>query len=319
MSALTAVERDVICITLLALFWVFYGFRHMWNLPLRHGHGFFLGVEISPGFYDGPGIPWLKSYRALVVALFVVLGAALGVIIVLGRWDMTDTWAGGGALLFTIPLLIFTAWTRHKLGANPPVLPGVAAPLETRRLGDYISWPLEALAAAIIAFSWWLLLRHGGRHVDWQLSLTDTWIALGMLPGKIILVRNSFPLPPERTEEHHQYQDAARRVGVRWLSAFGWLFVVVLAVYAVKHSWVATQAASWLSWLFVAIQLVPWFVLAAVLILGGRRLAAMGRGLRPAGSWATPFRPARRMLPGYLAWFVVWFGGTLALNWYPFR
>jgi hypothetical protein len=319
MSALTAVERNVLCITLLALFWVFYGFRHMWNLPLRHGHGFFLGVEVSPGFYEGPGIPWLKSYRTLMVGLFVAWAAALALIILLGRWDMTDTWAGGGALLLIIPLLTFTAWTRHKLGANPPVLSGVAAPLETRRLGDYISWPMETLAAAVIAFSWWLLLRHSGTHIDWQLPLTDTWIALGLLPGKIILVRNSFPLPPERTEEHHQYQDAARRVGVRLLAVFGWGFVMYLAVYAVKHSSVAAHAASWLSWIFVAIQLAPWFVLVAVVILGGRELATMGRGLRPAGNWATPFRPARRMVPGYLTWFVVWFGGTLALNLFRFH
>ncbi len=84
MNTPTAVELNVLCIALIVLFWVFYGFRNIWNLPLRHGHGFFLGVEVSPGFYEGPGISWLKSYRALVVALHSVWAVALGAIVVSG-------------------------------------------------------------------------------------------------------------------------------------------------------------------------------------------------------------------------------------------
>ena len=313
MSVPTGVELNVLVTILIVLFWFFYGFRRIWNLPLRHGHGFFLSVEVSPGFYEGPGISWLKSYRALVVALHFVWAVALGAIVVSGRWDMTDRWAGGWAVLLTTTLLIFGAWTRHKLGDNPPVLPGVAAPLEARRLGDYISWPGEALAAAIVAFSWWLLLRHGGTHVDWQLPAMTTWIVLGMLPGKIILVRNAFPLPPERSEEHHRLSEASRRYSLRAMDSMSWIFVATLAVYAVKHSWVSTQEVPWLGWIFVAIQLAPCLVLAAVLMRGGSRLAAMSRGLRPAGSWSTPFRPARWMLPSYLTWFAVWFGGIVVL------
>lgn len=48
-----------------------------------------------------------------------------------------------------------------------------------------------------------------------------------------------------------------------------------------------------------------------VLTRGQRRLTAMGRDLRPAGSWSTPFRPARLMVPGALTWFGIWFGGLL--------
>jgi hypothetical protein len=319
MSAPTGVELNVVCIVLIALFWAFYGFRNIWNLPLRHGHGSFLNVEVPPGFYGGPGILWLKSYRSAVIALHLVWVSALVAIIVGGRWDMTGWWGAGWALLLAIFLLIFKAWTRHTLGANPPVLPGVAAPLEVRQLGDYISWPMEALAASIIAFSWWGLLRHGGTHVDWQLPATVTWIALGMLPGKIILVRNSFPLPPECTEEHHRLSEASRRYSLRVMDAMSWIFVVTLAVYAVKQGWISTQEVPGLSWIFVAIQLAPCFVLVALLVRGGTRLAAMGRGLRPAGSWSTPFGPARRMLPGYLAWFGIWFGGILVSVLHSFK
>jgi hypothetical protein len=44
------------------------------------------------------------------------------------------------------------------------------------------------------------------------------------------------------------------------LNAFSWGLVVSLAVYAVKHGWASTGGVSWLSWMFVAIALVPWLV-----------------------------------------------------------
>lgn len=311
MSAPTEVELDVLCIALIVLFYVFYGFRWHWDFPRRNGPGFFLGVQVPPGFYDGPGIRWLKSYRVMVIALFGIMALALAALVLTGRWDLTPLWAGGSAPVFVVALMGFVVWTRRKLGANPPVLPGIAASLEARRLSDYISWPAEALAGGLVAASWLLLLFRGDGHVDWQNPVTTTWLVLGLLPGKIILVRSSFPLPPDRTEEHHRLSEARRRFSLRYMNAFSWGLVVLLAVYAVKHGWASTGGVSWLSWMFVAIALVPWLVLAAVIIRGQTRLAAMSRELRPAGSWSTPFQSARLMLPGGLAWFGIWFGGLL--------
>ena len=42
-------------------------------------------------------------------------------------------WAGGFALVFVPTMFGFQAWTRHKLGVNPPVRP-VALALTTRRI-----------------------------------------------------------------------------------------------------------------------------------------------------------------------------------------
>jgi hypothetical protein len=313
MSAPTEVQLNILCIVLIVLFHGLYTFRHQWNFPLRNGPGFFLGVQVPPDFYEGPGIRWLKSYRAMLIALSGIVALALVAIVLTGRWDMTGAWAGGTAIVIVAPMMGFVAWTRHRLGANPPVLPGVAIALERRRLSNYISWPMEILMAVVLGASWLSLFFRGSVHVDWQYPTMITWIALGMLPGKIILVRNNPPLPPEHTEEHYRLSEATRRWSLRQMDVFRWGVVVTLALYALKHSWAAAQGIAWLSWTFIGIALAPWLVLAAVLIRGQMRLTAMGRDLRPAGSWSTPFRPARLMLPGGLIWFAIWFGGLMLL------
>jgi hypothetical protein len=127
--------------------------RGFWNYPLNHGPSFFLGVEVPPGFYAGEGVMWLKRYRTILLAAYLVMALALGAILVSGRWILLPVWAGGVAVLFVPTLLGFTAYTRATLGANQPVRTSAVVSLETRRLGDYISWPLEVLIGAIIALS----------------------------------------------------------------------------------------------------------------------------------------------------------------------
>lgn len=156
--------------------------RYTWDLPLRNGPGFFLGVEVPPGFYDRPEASWLRRYHAVLLGEHVLEACVLAILLALAQWQAIPIWAGGGAVLYTGTMMTFVAWTRHSLGASPPVR-AVALALESRRLGDYISWPLEALAAAVVAFSWWLLVRHGDTRIDWLSPLQSTWIALGKLDG----------------------------------------------------------------------------------------------------------------------------------------
>jgi len=291
--------------------------KYQWNQPLRNGPGFFSGVEVPAGFYEGRGRSWLKGYHAMLAALYLVWVVALGAIIVSRRWDMTPMWAGGFALLFVPAMLGFQVWARHKLGVNPPVHP-VALALESRRLGDYISWPLEALMVALVGFSWWLLLRNGGTHLDWVIPLQLTWVALGLLPGKIVVVRSSSPLPTERTEEHYQYQDAARRNWLRAWGSFGWFFVVILLGLALGMALMRARSASrmvpGLEWLILGIALAIWGYQVVVYYRGSRQLASMARDLRPAGSWRTPFGRSSwmGMSRPYLIWAVIWCGGIFA-------
>ena len=292
---------------------VFYLVRSLWNFPLRNGPGFFLSIEVPHGFYDGPGVEWLKRYRTVVLAEHLTEALVLAAVFAMDRWDLIPLWAGGSAVLFTSTMLGFVAWTRHRLGGAPPIRSRVAVALETRRLGDYISWPVEALVAVIIAFSWVLLLAQGDAQVRWQTPVVFTYVAVGLLPGKISVVRSSFPLPSERIEEHHRWLEASRRHGLRVMHTLQWFLIAILGGYALQHGWPGANAIPWLRWLLVGVALAIWLIMTVVIIRGWGRVAAMGRDLRPIGSWSGPFRPARLMMPGYLTWFTVWFGGLVLL------
>jgi hypothetical protein len=314
MSAHTSEEWLLLfIIALYVIARVFFLARRFWNQPLNHGSGFFLGVEVAPGFYTGEGVGWLKRYRTMLLGEHLVEALALVAILVSGRWILLPSWAGGTAVFFPAIIIGFMAYTRAKLGANPPVRSSAVVSLEARRLGDYISWPAELLIAGIIVLSWALLLTHRGVRMQWNFPVVFTYVVVGLLPFKIGVVRNSFPLPSERTEEHHRWEEANRRYSLRVLDGMRWIFIVPLAGYALIKGWPAANALVWPRWLLVGIVLAVWLVLMGILIRGSGGLAAMGRDLRPVGSWSGPFRPARLMMPGLLAWFGAWFGGLVLL------
>jgi hypothetical protein len=322
MSAPTQFEISVVSTGLVVLVLGYNLVKFAWNQPLQNGPGFFLGVEVPSGFYDGPGKSWLRNYRAVLVALHLILAAALATIIALWRWNLTPLWAGGAALLYVPTMIGFAAWTRHKLGANPPVRP-VAVALESRHLRDYISWPLETLSVALIGCSWWLLLSHGGKRIGWLDPLGMTWCALGLLPAKILAVRCSFPIPAERAEEHYQYQDVCRRIWIRAWSAVGWFLTIILFGGALRRAWSPARRVPGFQWLIIGIALV-FVIYYMILVRRAMRLAStLGRNLLPPGSWATPFSRApfpwtcasqtswTEMGLPYLIWFAIWFGGIL--------
>jgi hypothetical protein len=319
MSAPSEVGISVFTICVLVPVFLYALVKQIWNQPLHNGSGYFLGVEVPAGFYDGPGRRWMTSYHAMVAALYGVWAVALAAIVILRRWEMTPTWAGGFALAFVPAMLSFQAWTRHKLGANPPVRP-VALALESRRFSDYISWPMEALAFALVAVSWWLMMRHGLPHHDWRSPLLLTWMALGLLPGKMAKVRASWPLPAERAEEHHRYQDAERRGWIRMSGLFfGWLQVIVLFGVALLQAASPGRPAPVWMWLVLTVFFAVWGYGVISMFRERRQLLEMGRDLRPAGSWRSPFGrlSSMGMSRAFLTWFAIWSSGILLLALYP--
>ena len=299
---------------LIVIIFVFYLVRRFWNYPLDHGPGFFLDAEVAPGFYSGEGVRWLKRYRTILLAEYLIGAVALAAILVSDRWRLLPFWQVGAAVFFTAIFFGFTVYTRATFGANPPVRTSAVVSLETRRLCDYISWPAESLMAAIIAVCWALLLTHGYAQVQWMWPVLCTYIIVGLLPFKIVVVRNSPPLPSERAEEHYRWADAQRGYWLRRMDFFRWFSIVILAGYALLHGWPAANHIVWLRWLVIGIELAVWLVLVGILIRGSGRLAAMGRDLRPAGSWSGPFRRATLMMPGVSPWlFGAWFGGLVLL------
>jgi hypothetical protein len=313
MSAQTNVLLPLGTASVVLAFRLFFLVWRLWNYPLNHGPGFFLGVAVAPGFYEGPGIQWLKRYRSLLVAQHLILVSAFVVPVALRRWN--DLPAMGLIDVITLFSMIggFTLWARRTLGANPPRLSSVAVPLESRRLSDSISWPMEAMVIACLAFSWLLLFTQGDAHLHWQSPVLITYAVMGLLPGKIIVARNRFPLPPERTEEHHRWMEANRRYSLRVIESMRWFLVAVLAGYAVRHGLPAAKTMVWLHWSFLGVAMVLFLVMMGILIRGSGALAKMGRDLRPVGSWVGPFQPARLMLRGGLAWGILYCAGLAAL------
>jgi hypothetical protein len=313
MNAPAEFKLIVLITVLIALVSVYTLVKYLWKQPLQNGTGFFLGVAVPVGFYDGPGKTWLKSYHAMLVVLHLVLAIFFVVCFALGRWDLIPL-CGFYALLYTAAMRTFQAWTRHRLGANPPVR-AVALALESRRLGDYISWQQEALMTAVIASSWWLLLTRGGAHVDWIFPLIVTWMVLGLIPGKILAVGSGYPLPAERAEEHYQYQDAMRRSWINMNTANAWCFLVVLFGVALGRAWSPIRSLPWFLWGTIGIFIAVW---GYSMILSFRRMRlakTMGRDLLPPGSFATPLRHASRPWMGapFKVWFAIWAGGIVAM------
>ncbi|HUZ46579.1 MAG TPA: hypothetical protein VMW54_08065 [Terriglobia bacterium] len=314
MSAHTSSEWLLLFCTIAIVVFIAITFKRMfWDEPLKHGPGFFLGVKVSPGFYEGEGIRWLRRYRTVVLAAHSILALAVLAIFVSGQWYLFPVWAGGGAVLLMVTFLGFNGYTRATLGANPPVRPSVAIPLETRHLSDYISWRGEALIAVITASSWALLLTNGDARVHWKVPVVFTYVILGLLLLKVIFARISLPLPADRPEEHYRWMEAQRRHWLHNVDIFRWFFIIILGGYALLHGWHVASTSAWLRWLLIGIVLAIWLYMVVSIIRGGRRLTEMGRDLLPVGSWSTPFRPARLMAPGFAVAFGVWFGGLILL------
>ena len=318
MTAPTDFEVMILVTALIVLTFGYTLVKFSWNQPLRNGSGFFWGIEVPEGFYAGPGRAWLRGYRTTLVVLHLVLVVVLASCFALRRWDLVPLWAGGFSLFYVPAIAAVSLWSRHKLGTKPPIR-AVALSLESRRLGEYISWPIESLFAAIIATCWWIMLRHGPKF-DWLSPLQMTWSAI-VLPAKIALVRSGAPLPAERTEEHYRYQDAMRRNVIQVLNAMGWLMVVTLCGFPLRQVWPPMAFPS-LVWIFLVVFTAVFAYLMIMIFRAQRLTTTMGRDLYPIGSFATPHRSAPwiGMSRFYLIWFAVWFGGILALALYsPFR
>jgi hypothetical protein len=79
-----------------------------------------LSAEVPEGFYEGPGIGWLKRYRAIILTEHLLEAAILAVLFGSHRLDLVPLWAGGSAIVLAIMLSDLKNWTRRGLGLRPP-------------------------------------------------------------------------------------------------------------------------------------------------------------------------------------------------------
>ena len=311
---MSAMERDLLLVAtgLILVFRIYFLPGWRWNFPLSHGQEFFLGNEVAPGFYSGPGIRWMNRYHFVLLSESLIEWIALAAIIALQRWNLLPVWAGGIAMLSVTTHLGFNALARRALGGNRRTMSAVAVSLETRRFSDYASWPVEILIDVILALSWLLILTRGNTPIRWLDPVTSTYVILGLLAGKVLVARSRVLLPAERTEEHHRWSEESRRHWVRIWDMFRLLVATQLAGYALQF-WAPAKSAPWLRWVVVGIVLGIWLLMAGILIRDFRRLSAMGRDLRPAGSWTGPFQTGRGSSRASLTWMIGFTAGLFLL------
>jgi hypothetical protein len=299
---------------LLVSFRIYYLVHKLWKLPLDHGPRFFLSAEVGEGFYEGPGAGWLKRYRAIILTEHLIEAAIVAAMLGSHRLDLIPMWAGGSAIVLVTMLNGLTIWTRRRLDTGASARSKVAVALESRRLGDYLSWRVETLAVAVMAVCWIALSTNGDARTRWQTPAELTYVVLTVAALKILVVRNRLPLPAERAEAHYQYSEAQRRYSLRVIEVARWFVLSILAGYAMQHSWEPARTIVWLRWLPVAVALAIWLIQVLVQSQGQDRLTSMGRNLRPMGSWSGPFQKTRLMGKGGLAWGVCFLSGLAIIH-----
>jgi len=283
--------------------------KQLWRYPLNHGAGYFLGVVVEEGFYEGRGLRWLRAYRAVLLLQHSVLLGIGVVIAVLGRWSAVPMIAPVDVGSFFLLIGGFVLWARHRVAPQTRPVESVAVSLQPRALSDYLSWRSEGLLLAVIAGCWVALVAARGDGALAQAAVS-TYAVIGLLPAEILLVRRSFPLPADRAEEHERWFDAWRRYSLRVIEGMRWFLAFMLAASTAR---LAVPSLAWLPWLLTAAALVVFGRMTVELIRGSERLQKQGRSLRPVGSWTSPFGAPRLMLRGWLPWTVVYCGGLAAL------
>lgn len=313
MSGHSVGETVLLCLTVMIAVVQVFTFKRLWDAPLKNGPGFFLGAAVPPGFYEQHGASWLRRYRTTLVAVDLILAAALTGILLSGCWYLLAAWAGSAGVLQMPTLIGFGIYARFKLGQKPVVQRRAAISLEPRRLGDYFSWRGKALTAAVIAFSWVLLVARGGASVPWAVPVVITYFVVGQFLLEMGIVRRGFPLPADRPEEHERWLQAQRHHVVRSTNIVRWFLVLILASYAVSHGLHWGSANLWLYVSLIGIGVPFVIALSVTLVQGERRLATLSRNLLPVGSWSTRVRQARVLPPVFAIWFAAWFGGLVLL------
>lgn len=283
-----------------------------WSRPLKHGPDFFLTAEVAPGFYDEAGRRWLGRYRAVLIAEYAIEWIALVAIVVADRAQWLPIWAGGSAVLYLSSLGLFGLVASRALSTAGSQR-AVALSLDARRLRDFLSWPVEVLMMATLAAGWVLILIERDAAVRWGVPAILTYVVLALFGAKVVHIKAGAPLPVDRTDEHQRYFHAVRRQALRVIDCMRWFFVFVFAAYVALHGGTAAQRVIWLRWGLIIASVAIWLAMVVTIVVGTRRLDAMGRGLHPPTSWAGPFRASSSALRGGGLWAVSFVVGLALL------
>jgi hypothetical protein len=307
----TSEQLHVVLILIQVFFVILLGsvLRRWWNRPLEHGPEYFLGIGVPTGYYEGAGRTWLRCYRIALLAAYLSLVLYLGLLI--ADWARFVNFVWFPIVLYAVPLGGVPFWVRRTLRPVPRAVTTLGVAFESRPLRESIAWRAEGAVALALGTLWALLLWRAPQ--EWPGAVILSWLAVGLLPLKIILARATFPLPPERIEEYHRWGEASRAAYLRIVGSWRWMCLAILAMGIVVRGFPAILTPHW-----SRVALLFGFLAAFLgeLLWMGRlsgRVTEMGRALPPPGSWSGPSGPVRPSLPGGKIWFFSYLGGMALL------
>jgi hypothetical protein len=194
-----------------------------WRAPLKQGEGWFLGIEVEPGFYRQAGAALLRRYRMWGVLPLALEASILLALISSGRLVHAVYEQIPAVAILTFWLNFTIIQFRQRIRLLAPAAPeqsprGVQLSLAPRRLRDHSNWTVEAV---IIGLTLLMLLWLAAQWLGWlpaepnSGSLKPVVFTLYMQAGALMLkqvfVRWRMRLPLRRVDDYQRWRGA-------WLS-----------------------------------------------------------------------------------------------------
>src|SRR5499426_513845 len=270
-------------------FWLW----RFWRAPLKQGEGWFLGIEVEPGFYRQAGAALLRRYRAWGVLPLALEAAILLALISSGRLvhAMYEQIPAMAILTFWLNFTILQFRQRIRLLA--PTAPeqsprGVLLSLAPRRLRDHINWTVEAMiiGLTLLTLLWLGAQRLGRLPAEPNAGLLKPvvfilYMQAGALMLKQVFVRWRMRLPLRRSDDYRRWREAWLSYHLRIFDALRLLLAFylwgILAFKSFRSWWGAEQ----MKLPGLAMVLITIAVYLFYCVRERRRLALVQREIRP--------------------------------------
>jgi hypothetical protein len=274
---------------LLRPFWLW----QFWRAPLKQGEGWFLGIEVEPGFYRQAGAALLRRYRAWGVPPLALEAAILLALISSGRLvhAMYEQIPAVAILTFWLNFTILQFRQRIRLlaPATPGQSPhGVQLSLAPRRLRDHSNWTVEAVIIGLTLLTLlWLAAQWLGRlPADQNAGLLKPvvfifYMQAGALMLKQVFVRWRMKLPLRRVDDYRRWREAWLSYHLRVFDALRMLLAFILWAILAFESFRLWWGAEQMKPPRLALALIAVAVYLFYCARERRRLAVVEREIRP--------------------------------------
>jgi hypothetical protein len=284
----------VVVLFLLRPLWLW----QLWRAPLKQGEGWFLGLEVEPGFYRQAGAVLLRRYRAWMAVPLGLESLILLGLILSGQW-VYALYEHFLSVVLLIAWATFTTYqfmTRVRLlapAASASPVTSVQLSLAPRRLRDYTNWRVET---AIIGLTLLTLFWMAAQWLGWLPAGTTTgqpsarllktmvfflYLQAGVLLLKQLFVRWRMLQPPRRAEDYRRWRAAWLTYHLRVFDALRLLLALVIwglfAFKTFKQWWGFARVNP----IGLALALASIMVYTLYLVRQQRRLAAVAREIKP--------------------------------------